>query len=237
MTPTPKKKAQKLKQSETIVIKRSQINFAPYNPRKKNPKVVEALKANFKKVGFMGGIQWNKTTRNLIGGQKRTEALDLIFDYDGTPEKDYDVKVEMIELDEKTEKEQNLFLNNKRVQGEMDLELVAAMLPEINIEATGLEQYDIDLIKATVPDFHYGEITEIKTDINNLNKNSAANKEKIKALKKTISAGVKTDQTATHFTVAFEDYSKKAEYLESLGINGDTILISAERFFKAIQPE
>lgn len=81
----------KLKQSETITIKRSKINFAAYNPRKKDKKVVEALKKNFKKVGFLGGIQWNSITGNLIGGHKRTEALDLIYDYDGTPEKDYDV--------------------------------------------------------------------------------------------------------------------------------------------------
>ena len=103
----------KLKQSETVIIKRSNIKFSPYNPRKKNPKVVAALKENFKKVGFLGGICWNKTTGNLIGGHKRLEALDLIYNYDGSKEKDYDVKVEQIEIELKTEKAQNIFLNNK----------------------------------------------------------------------------------------------------------------------------
>lgn len=238
MTPTPKKKpAPKLKQSETVTIKRSLIHFAAYNPRKKNKEVVEALKANFKKVGFLGGIAWNKTTGNLIGGHKRLEALDLIFDYDGTHEKDYDVKVEKIELDEKTEKEQNIFLNNKRVQGEMDMELLAVMLPEIDIKATGLEQYDLELITATVPNFQFGDNSKIKADVKELNVNSAESKEKIKALKKSIAAGVKTDQTATHFTVTFATYVAKAEYLESMGINGDTTLLSAERFFKALNVE
>ena len=102
----------KIKQSETVFIKRSQVNFAAYNPRKANPKVVDALKKNFKKVGFMGGIKWNETTGNLIGGHKRTEALDLIHGYDGTENTDYEIKVEKIQLTEKQEKEQNIFLNN-----------------------------------------------------------------------------------------------------------------------------
>ena len=137
----------KLKQSETIVIRRSIINFAAYNPRKKNTKVVAALKANFKKVGFLGGICWNKTTGNLIGGHKRLEAMDLIYNYDGSKEKDYNIKVEQIELDLKTEKEQNIFLNNKNVQGENDFELLAELLPEINIENAALTDYDISLIE------------------------------------------------------------------------------------------
>ena len=42
----------KIKQSESLIIKRSKINFAPYNPRKEDKKVVEELKKNFKRVGF-----------------------------------------------------------------------------------------------------------------------------------------------------------------------------------------
>ena len=82
----------KIKQSESIIIKRSKINFAPYNPRKEDKKVVEELKKNFKRVGFLGGICWNETTGNLVGGHKRLQALDLIYKYDGTNEKDYETK-------------------------------------------------------------------------------------------------------------------------------------------------
>lgn len=41
------------------------------------------------------------------------EALDLIYNYDGTKEKDYDIKVEMVEFDLKQSKSKNIYLNNK----------------------------------------------------------------------------------------------------------------------------
>ena len=44
---TQKKQQPKYRQSETGVIKRSQINFAPYNPRKEDPEVIRKLKKNF----------------------------------------------------------------------------------------------------------------------------------------------------------------------------------------------
>lgn len=226
----------KLKQSETITIKRSKINFAAYNPRKKDKKVVEALKKNFKKVGFLGGIQWNSITGNLIGGHKRTEALDLIYDYDGTPEKDYDVKVEAIQLDEKTEKEQNIFLNNKRVQGTTDFELMAAIIEDINIEAAGLDEYDVNLIESIVPDFKMGANDSIMEDIEDL-KPIKKEQEKIghvKNLKKSIKSGISENQIPSYFTVTFKTYSEKAEYLEGLGINGDTVFITSKEFFNKL---
>lgn len=58
----------------------------------------QTAKANIKKVGLIGGIQWNETTGNLIDGHKRVMSVDLIQGYDGTPETDYDIKVEAVDL-------------------------------------------------------------------------------------------------------------------------------------------
>lgn len=224
----------KLKQSETVVIKRSLISFAPYNPRKKDKKVVEALKRNFKKVGFLGGIQWNKTTGNLIGGHKRLEALDLIYDYDG--QKDYDVKVEQIELDENTEKEQNIFLNNKRVQGETDYEVMAVLIKEINIDNAGLTDYDINIIESVVPDFEFGNKEEIQKDIKDISPDKQG-KEYVKGVKKKMKDNIKGIQSASYFCVTFKDYDSKAEFLESIGINGDDIYITGDRFLQRLNGE
>jgi len=229
----------KLKQSETVTIKRSLINFAPYNPRKQNKKVVEELKRNFRRVGFLGGIQWNATTSNLIGGHKRLEALDLIYDYNGTVEKDYDVKVEKIELDEKTEKEQNIFLNNKRVQGETDFELMAALITEIDCEAAAITEYDINLIESFVPDFKMGKNEEIKNDIADLkdNKTAEEKKQNIKDLKKKIKSNFGESQLPTHITITFKTYDEKAEYLESIGINGDTVIITSKEYLHKLSEQ
>jgi hypothetical protein len=80
-----KEQQPKYKQSETVVIKRSQINFAPYNPRKEDPEVIKKLKKNFKTVGYLGGIVWNQLSSYLVSGHKRVQTLDIINNYDGTP--------------------------------------------------------------------------------------------------------------------------------------------------------
>ena len=76
-----KEQQPKYKQSETVVIKRSQINFAPYNPRKEDPEVIKKLKKNFKTVGYLGGIVWNQLSSYLVSGHKRVQTLDIINNY------------------------------------------------------------------------------------------------------------------------------------------------------------
>lgn len=224
----------RIKESETIIIKRSQISFAPYNPRKEDKEIVKKIAYNFKKVGFLGGIQWNPLTGNLIGGHKRTQALDLINKYKGTPETDYDIKVEKIELSEKEEKAQNIWLNNKNVQGETDINILAEVITEIGIENTGLEQTDIEMIEAIVPDFEFSDNEEITTDIKNLNSSYEERKEAMKDLKKNIKKGVSNNQQSTHFTVTFKTYNEKAEFLESIGINGDDVYINGNEFIRRL---
>lgn len=219
-----------LKQSEQVTINRSNIEFAPYNPRKESKHVVDELKKNFLRVGYMGGIIWNQRTGHIVGGHKRVQALDMMYEYDGLVAKDYELRVEMVNLDEKTEKEQNIFLNNKRVQGEMDLDLLAKILPDIDVKNTGLDDYDLSLIEAVIPDFNMGSNDDIQNDHTDLKKEYNQRKEEIKQLKKDIKAGVKDHQAATHFTVTFKTYDEKAGFLESIGINGDDIYITGEKF-------
>lgn len=226
---------EKIKQSETVFIKRSQVNFAAYNPRKANPKVVDALKKNFKKVGFMGGIQWNETTGNLIGGHKRTEALDLIHGYDGTQNTDYEIKVEKIQLTEKQEKEQNIFLNNKRVQGETDFRLMAELIEDIDIDAAGLEEYDIEYIETLVPDFKFGSNTDIVDEIKSLKDDTNSGKDYVKDLKSKIKGDISnTTHHASYIVITFPTYDEKADFLSGIGVNEDDIYITSDKFFKRL---
>lgn len=226
--------ANKIKQSESVTIKRSLIKFAPYNPRKEDKKIVEQLKENFKRVGFLGGICWNETTGNLVGGHKRLQALDLIYKYDGTNEKDYDVKVEKIIIDEKTEKEQNIFLNNKNVQGENDLEKLAFLLPDINIDFAKLDNQDIELIKYSVPDFKFGNNDEFKNDIENLKKEKKFSKEEIKNIKKINKDSSTKVQENLFFTITFKTLEEKSEFLEYLNVNSDIKFITFTNFMNKL---
>jgi len=221
----------KIKQSETQIIKRSIINFATYNPRKKDVKVVEALIKNFKKVGYLGGIVWNKQTGNLVGGHKRIEAMDIVLKY---PDNDYEVKVEVIDVDDKTEKEQNIFLNNKRVQGDMDYDLLSVLIPEIDIGSAGLQQYDIDLCKMLNPNFNFGESKDIINDFSALDESKEDKKKAMQKIRKDIINDKDTSRKQNYFIVTFDDHLKKGEYLESIGINGNTTYINSDIFLQKI---
>lgn len=224
----------KIKQSDTIIIKRSQIKFAPYNPRKKDAKVVEKLRKNFRKVGFLGGIVWNERTGNLVGGHKRTEALDLVHGYDGTEATDYDIKVECIDVDEKTEKEQNIFLNSKNAQGEMDFEMLADIIGDIDLESAAISDYDISIIESVVPNFNFGDNSDIVNDISKAEEKTAEQKAITKQNRKNMKSDTTDKRLPFYFTVTFNSYDEKAEFLESIGINGDDVFITSDRFIKRI---
>lgn len=119
----------------------------PCNPKVHTDADIKQQKANIKKVGLIGGIQWNETTGNLIDGHKRVMSVDLIQGYDGTPETDYDIKVEAVDFDEKTEKEQLLFM--AKSQDPIDYNLIAKnfSIDEIDFKAAGFTEQDTEQIK------------------------------------------------------------------------------------------
>ena len=88
-----------------------------------------------------------RDNRNLIDGHKRVMSVDLIQGYDGTPETDYDIKVEAVDFDEKTEKEQLLFM--AKSQDPIDYNLVAKnfSIDEIDFKAAGFTEQDTEQIK------------------------------------------------------------------------------------------
>lgn len=135
------------KGSETKIIKRSQINLNPCNPKLHTDADIKLQKANIKKVGLLGGIQWNESTGNLIDGHKRVMSCDLIQGYDGTPDTDYDIKVEAVDFDEKTEKEQLLFM--AKSQDPIDFNVVANKfdLDDISLKNAGFLDSEIEQLK------------------------------------------------------------------------------------------
>jgi len=228
----------KFTESETIIINRSQITFAPYNPRRQDPRVVAELKKNFKRVGFLGGVVWNQTTGNLVSGHKRIQAMDLIYGYDGTPGKDYQVRVERVMMDNKTEREQNIFMNSPTVQGAFDSDLLAAMIPDIDYELAGLDQADITMLSVqTANDFlPSSAITDIMEDMDAVEAPLAARREEIKEKKRrsldTIEG--RQQQESAYITLSFDNIDNKVAFLEQLGLNPDLNIVKGEEIMDKI---
>lgn len=224
------------KKSETITIKRSQINFAKYNPKNHTEANIAQIKKNIKNVAFLGGIIWNKTTRNLIDGHKRIMTLDAIHKFDGTKETDYDVKVEMIELDLKTEKEQNIFQTKSRT--DLDLSLVGMLLPDIDSVAAGLDDSDLMMITVETPNFDFGSSEEIEDDFTEMDAGYEARKQVMIEAKKAQKANLANKFEGDPFvTLSFNDYDNKAQFMDRFGFNPADKFVKGELFSDMIKPK
>ena len=235
-------KEQKYKQSETVEIWRSQINYASYNPKRHSKEQVNQIKKNILKVAFLGGIVWNSLTSNLIDGHKRIMALDIVNGYDGTKETDYLVKVEKIQLDGKTEREQNIFQTQSRSQ--LELDLLRELVPDIDFKSAGLTEEDMKLI---------GFDNLLKTDYENelekqfegLNAPITAEREVEKQEKKADIKAKKekirddAEQSAVNsqafVMIDFDSYETKEAFMIRFGFNPEDKVIKGEVFDQMIE--
>lgn len=228
------------KDSITKVIKRSQIKMNPYNPKRHTDEQVKLQKKNLKSVGFLGGIVFNETTGNLVDGHRRIKALDLINKYDGTPQTDYDIKVEATQLTEKEELNQLTYMavgNSKA-----DYNLIAQYAPDIDYSNVGLtqEQYSeimalrqhetVDSIPNWDDDFQVQELEvtektneEVQQEIQEKPKMT---KEQVKAEKNKCDniASNRHEEISFYAIINFEDAEQKQAFCELLGIENESFI-------------
>jgi hypothetical protein len=135
--------------SEVVELNRSAIQLASYNPRLITEEGKKALKRIIKKYGLVGGIVVNKRDGKiiLVSGHQRITVMDELQKYDRkTHENDYKLRVDMITVDEKTEKELNIAMNNPNAQGTWDRDKLAEMIPDIEYKDVGLSEADLSLL-------------------------------------------------------------------------------------------
>lgn len=242
-----------LKTSETRIIKRSQISLNPYNPKRHTEERVKQQKKNLQTIGYLGGITWNELSGNIIDGHRRIQAMDLYYKYDGTPDTDYDIKVEVVQLNDKQEKEQMTYmaLGNTRA----DLELVARYFPEIDANAAGIddaylkelstfvtiadpiaeiETLDIDdILPAPKEEVIIEESEETRTE----EPTPEEKKAKVKAAKETSvqKAEVERLNEESYITLSFSDYKAKAEFCEIVGIDPECTFCKGEEVMAHIE--
>lgn len=248
----------KIKQSETIILKRSEIKPADYNPRTITEDARKALKKSIKDNGIIGGMVWNKQTGNLVSGHQKLNIADEINKYESG--NDYEIKVEVIDVDLKKEKELNIFFNSKAVQGEMDYKKLAQILPDIDADLAGLDDVDISMIEIELPSVENIEIPSfepqeekkinaeyeksIAQELSNAKHHPEASvsemerkesielsaeekKAKIKEIKEKVKENA-VMQGEPYFTVSFDSYDAKLEFLEFLGFNPEDKFIKGE---------
>jgi ParB-like chromosome segregation protein Spo0J len=111
-------------------MKLSELNPAPYNPRKISSDALGRLTKSLSELGNLQPITWNAKTGNIVGGHQRLKCYQAL--------QKEEVDVWAVWLDEKQEKAANLALN--KLSGEFELPQLKDLIEEID---TG--EIDLDI--------------------------------------------------------------------------------------------
>ena len=210
---------------------RSQLHAQPYNPKRHTDKQVDGQKKNIRTFGYLGGIVWNERTGNLIDGHRRLKALDQLNKYDGS--NDYPVKVEVVDFDEKEEKEQMTYMAIGTTRP--DYELIARYLPDIDYQLAGIEPYDLMQIESFLPQ----QPVEIET-LDDFIEPEPTHEEKKAAVKK---AKKEAQQRAVenwqnvqaYVTISFADAEEKRMFCDITGLDENEMFIAGKDVLEMIQ--
>ena len=123
-------------------LHRRKLVGADYNPRVINDDEKKRLRKLLKRHGLFNAVVWNKQSGRLVAGHQRLTILDAL---EGTD--DYLLDVNVVDVDEKQEREMNIAHNNQAAAGDFDLAKLGAMFKDtdfkIDIESTGWDQSDV----------------------------------------------------------------------------------------------
>ena len=141
-------------------MKLSELNPAPYNPRKISSDALGRLTKSLHELGNLQPITWNAKTGNIVGGHQRLKCYSAL----GKDE----VEVWAVWLDEAQEKAANIALN--KLSGEFDLPQLKDILEEIDtgeidLDITGFGVDELaELMEQTKPEIEEDEVPEVPVD-------------------------------------------------------------------------
>jgi len=141
-------------------MKLSELNPAPYNPRKISSDSLGRLTKSLSELGNLQPITYNAKTGNIVGGHQRLKCYSAL----GKDE----VEVWAVWLDETQEKAANIALN--KLSGEFDLPQLKDLIEEIDtgeidLDITGFGEDELaELMEQTKPEVEEDEVPEVPVD-------------------------------------------------------------------------
>lgn len=239
--------------SESVELKRFQIKLHEKNPRTIPEENRKALKRGIKKFGMVGGIVVNKRTGyTLVSGHQRLSVMDELQKYNAeTKENDYLIRVDLIDVEEKEEKELLILLNNPSAQGEWNYDMLRELIPDIDYKDAGLTEQDLDIIGVDF-NFQTEEENAITTELDNLMmpvheehqaevaQRQAERAEKVAHMKQ-VKEEVKQAATKAaanmdaYLMLSFDTWDAKAKFCEKFGFNPEEKFLKGEVFSEKIE--
>lgn len=239
--------------SESVELQRSQIKFHEKNPRTITSDNRKALKRGIKKFGMVGGIVVNRRTGNtLVSGHQRLSVMDELQKYNPkTKENDYLIRVDLIDVEEKEEKELLILLNNPSAQGEWNYDTLREIISDIDYRDAGLTEEDLDIIGV---DFNFqteeenaiaGELDGLMEPVREEHQAEVAQRQAERAEKtahmKHVKEGVKQAAAKAaanmdaYLMLSFDSWEAKAEFCEKFGFSSEDKFLKGEVFSNKIE--
>ena len=247
---------------EYAQLNRSDIRFADYNPRTITEENLKTLRRGIRKYGMVGGIVVNKQTGyTLVQGHQRLTVMDELQKYNAeTQENDYSIRCDVIDVDEKSEKELVILLNNPNAQGQWDYERLRDIVPLIDYKDAGLTEADMSIIGV---DFLMPSIGSKQTETGisqmimpellmptpikekeAMNDNFGATsyeekKQHMKEVKEQVrqQALKNAGDKSAYVVISFDNYANMQDFLDMFGYSPDTQIIKGEEFATMLQLE
>ena len=235
--------------SESVELNRSAIHFAGYNPRKLSDESRKTLKRGIKKFGLVGGIVVNKRTGlTVVSGHQRLSVMDELQKF---PDNDYRIRVDVIDVDEKQEKELNILMNNPNAQGSWDYDALARLVPDIDYKDAGLTDADLNMIgcdfllQTEEENSLAGALEEMMQPVTEQKEAEKAAKQLERAEKvahmKDVKQQVKEQAQETaanmdaYLMLSFDTWEAKAAFCERFGYDPNMKFIKGEVFDEQIE--
>lgn len=235
--------------SESVELKRSAIHFASYNPRTLSEDERKTIKRGIKKFGLVGGLVVNKRTgMTVVSGHQRLTVMDELNKF---PQEDYIIRVDLIDVDDKQEKELNILLNNPNAQGKWDYDALAKMVPDIDWKDAGLTDVDLNLIgcdyllQTEEESSIANALSDMMSEVTEQNEAERAQRqleraEKVahmKDVKQQVkeSAQKKTEDMEAYVMLSFDSYEAKCAFMERFGYEPEMKFIKGEVFDEQVE--
>ena len=192
------------------VIERARIKNAPYNPRQIDRDSAERLRKSLREHGLVDLPIWNKRTGNLVGGHQRISQLDAL---EGS--KDYELMVNVIDVDEREEAQLNVKLNNPDLQGDWDFGKLADLAGEFDLDFDdmGFSEMSVDMM------FDGDDRFSALLDNDEVN-GAMSDMAEIKAARQRIREDTAEKDGINFFTtIVFHDEARKKRFMQAISVN------------------
>lgn len=102
-------------------------------------------------------------------------------------------------------------------------------MPEIDTKLAGLDESDINLIIAEVPNIEFGDVNLINSDVNDIEKSYMDRKQAMKDMKAKAKEKINNNLSdSPYFTVTFDSVFEKEEFLNTYDFASDSKYIKGE---------